>query len=105
MTGLQGVTCGRLATVVLHTVDHFGNPKVCGGEEVTAQLHGGPSRGIPSTVQVLSSAHTVRKSKAPGNPAAIDAGDVSALVPSVSKECYNRQREKSKCIVYDQGGG
>lgn len=51
---MQGVTCGELATVVLHTVDCFSNPRVCGGEEVAAQVQGGPSRGIPSTVKVAA---------------------------------------------------
>ena len=59
-SGLQGVTCGKLATVVLHTVDGFGNPGVCGGEDIAAQLHGGPSRGIPSTVKVLHCAYLLQ---------------------------------------------
>ena len=51
---LQGVTCGQLATVVLHTVDRFSNPRVSGGEQVAAQLHGGPSHSVPSTIKVAS---------------------------------------------------
>jgi hypothetical protein len=51
---MQGVTCGELATVVLHTVDRFGNPRVFGGEDVAAQVQGGPSRGVPSTVKVAT---------------------------------------------------
>ena len=31
---LQGVTCGQLATIVLHTVDCFSNARVSGGEHV-----------------------------------------------------------------------
>lgn len=54
MGAMQGVMCGQLATVVLHTVDCFGNPRVSGGEEVAAQLHGGPSRGVPTTVKVCN---------------------------------------------------
>ena len=49
---LQGVTCGQLATVMLHTVDRFSNPRVSGGEQVAAQLHGGPSHSVPSTIKV-----------------------------------------------------
>ena len=49
---LQGVTCGQLATVVLHTVDRFSNARVSGGERVAAQLHGGPSHSVPSTIKV-----------------------------------------------------
>ena len=49
---LQGVTCGQLATIVLHTVDRFSNPGVSGGERVAAQLHGGPSHSVPSTIKV-----------------------------------------------------
>ena len=52
---LQGVTCGQLATVVLHTVDRFSNPRVSGGEQVAAQLHGGPSHSVPSTIKVQRS--------------------------------------------------
>ena len=56
---MQGVRCGQLATVMLHTVDCFGNPRVSGGEEVAAQLHGGPSRGVPTTVKVAYHAKLV----------------------------------------------
>ena len=49
---LQGVTCGQLATIVLHTVDCFSNARVSGGEHVAAQLHGGPSHSVPSTIKV-----------------------------------------------------
>ena len=51
---LQGVTCGQLATIVLHTVDRLSNPRVSGGEQVVAQLHGGPSHSVPSTIKVDS---------------------------------------------------
>lgn len=46
------MVCGQLSTVTLHAADRYGNAHVSGGEEVTAQLRGGPSRGIPSTVKV-----------------------------------------------------
>ncbi|CAL8470626.1 g10168 [Coccomyxa elongata] len=48
---MQSVVCGRLSTVTLHAVDCYGNAHVSGGEEITAQLRGGPSRGIPSTIK------------------------------------------------------
>lgn len=47
----QAVTCGQLSTVTLHAVDRYGNAHVSGGAEVAAQLRGGPSRGVPSTVK------------------------------------------------------
>lgn len=48
----QAVTCERLSTIALHSVDSFANARVTGGEEVAAQLRGGPSRGVPTTIKV-----------------------------------------------------